>query len=161
MVDPGTPACVMVCKEHNSHGSLHMCSHHIFGSRDSRLSVQNSHSIVIVMDVCERFALPFSFPHSTSSSSPSWTFPPTSSGAPCISPICAQDPRKEGAFAQGATLLMSSTFILQSSRAQISTISATLASTSRSPPMLKLTTSTSGMRSLHHCSYRSAKQKPI
>ena len=102
-VDPGTPACVMVCKEHTSHGSFLMHFTHVFtphfGSRDSRLSVsQNSHSIVIVADMCERFASPFSFPHSTSSSSPSWTFLPrtsTSSGAPCISPIHAQDPRKE------------------------------------------------------------------
>ena len=60
-----------------------------------------------------------------------------------------------------STLLMSSMFILQSSRVQISTTSTTLAQSMRSPQMLKLATSTSGMSFLHHCFSRRAKQKLV
>ena len=59
------------------------------------------------------------------------------------------------------TLLTILRLLLRSSRARMSRQSTTLATTMRSIPMMRLTTSTSEMRLLCHCVYKRAKLKPV
>ena len=143
-----------------------MCSYLLFGSR--RVWVQElgcaqnslSHLHVSLMMLHE-YSLGTSLTPTSTSVSPSWTTPWSSisiPGASCYD-TCASNTRNVdyGSLAKTDTLTGYEPNLLDTSeefeqpwRAHTSNKSTTLASTERSPPMRKLTTSTAEQRLLHH-----------